>query len=51
MELGGEQTRDTKTRWAEKLRDLKMREFYSIEYEKMIKYVDNEETKTLKVCK
>ena len=51
MELGGEQTRDTKTRWSEKLRELKKWEFYSIAYEEMMKYVGNEETKTLKGCK
>ena len=34
-----------------KFRDPKKWEFYSIAYEKMMKYVGNEETKTLKGCK
>ena len=51
MELDGEHSRETKTMWAEKLRDLKKWESYSMAYKEMMKYVDNEEKKTLKGCK
>ena len=51
MELGVEHSRYTKTRRAEKFRELKNWEFYSIASEEMMIYVDNDENQNFKRVK